>query len=156
MAQQTRLDLLLKEIDDEYVQENFRKLRRYLECLDSGTAGPRGLQGPAGAPGEDAHADVLGPIIIPAGDTVAVDSGLFSLYRRANYEIELYNVVNDSFVSFKMSTVKNNADADFNVYAILGGPVARVINFSVVGADVIFAVTNSEAFDLTFQAVKTT
>lgn len=35
MAQDLRLDLLLKEIEDKYVQENFRKLKRYLDCLDS-------------------------------------------------------------------------------------------------------------------------
>lgn len=57
MAQVTRLDLLLKEIEDPYVQENFLKLRRYLNCLDSGQTGPRGSQGPSGAPGQDGVSD---------------------------------------------------------------------------------------------------
>lgn len=34
MARDVRLDLLLKEIKDEYVQENFRKLKRYIDCLE--------------------------------------------------------------------------------------------------------------------------
>jgi len=34
MANDIRLDLLMKEIKDEYVQENFRKLKRYLDCIE--------------------------------------------------------------------------------------------------------------------------
>lgn len=34
MADDIRLDLLMKEVKDEYVQENFRKLKRYLDCIE--------------------------------------------------------------------------------------------------------------------------
>lgn len=80
MAQQTRLDLLLKEIEDPYVQENFRKLRRYLDCLDTGSLGPRGLQGPVGAPGQDGASDQKYIMDVPAavsvGDVVYQDYSL--------------------------------------------------------------------------------
>lgn len=35
MSNDIRLDLLLKEIDDLYVQENFRKLKRYLDSIEA-------------------------------------------------------------------------------------------------------------------------
>ena len=53
-----RLDLLLKEITDPYVQENFYKLKVYLENVlvggSGGVQGPQGPQGPPGPPGDTA------------------------------------------------------------------------------------------------------
>ena len=48
-----RIDLLLKEIADPYVQENFYKLKLYLEKLQisTGGTGPQGTPGPAGPQG---------------------------------------------------------------------------------------------------------
>lgn len=83
MTQQTRLDLLLKEIEDPYVQENFRKLRRYLDCLDTGLAGPRGLQGPAGAPGQDGSSDQKYIMNMPA--TVMVGDVVYQDYTQVNF-----------------------------------------------------------------------
>ena len=52
MSSNLRLDLLLKEVQDHYSQENFRKIKRAFDCLvDTGIQGSRGIQGPAGAPG---------------------------------------------------------------------------------------------------------
>jgi len=42
MADDIRLDLLMKEIKDEYVQENFLKLKRYLDCLEQKIDGSGG------------------------------------------------------------------------------------------------------------------
>ena len=65
-----RLDLLLKEITDPYVQENFYKLKLFLETLQtsSGSTGPQGLPGPAGpqgAPGTGATFTIV------AGETLS-------------------------------------------------------------------------------------
>lgn len=55
MAKLRTLRLLLKEITDTYVQENFYKLKLYLDDLEkvldtgiTGPAGPPGVSGPAG------------------------------------------------------------------------------------------------------------
>lgn len=39
MACEQRLDLLLREIQDPYVRENFHKLKRYLDCLAENSGG---------------------------------------------------------------------------------------------------------------------
>ena len=79
MANLRRLDLLIKEIEDVYVQENFRKLKRYLECLldasNSGVAGVQGRQGPAGSPGPQGIQGVEGPIGPPGDDATFVIEG---------------------------------------------------------------------------------
>lgn len=98
----------------------------------------------------------IGPITIPAGSTVTVDTMVFANYRKANYQIELYNVAETENLSLKMDTVKNKLEADYSIYAILGSGILKQINFSVIGSDVVFAVTNDEAFDLIFQAAKST
>lgn len=83
MTTNTRLDLLLKEIEDPYVQENFRKLRRYLDCLDTGQLGPRGLQGPAGAPGQDGTSDQKYIMNTPAA--VSVGNIVYQDYTQVNF-----------------------------------------------------------------------
>ena len=79
MANLRRLDLLIKEIEDVYVQENFRKLKRYLECFldasNSGVAGVQGRQGPAGSPGPQGIQGVAGPIGPPGDDATFVIEG---------------------------------------------------------------------------------
>lgn len=111
MAQQTRLDLLLKEIEDRYVQENFRKLGRYLECLESGVAGPRGLQGPVGAPGQDGTADHTYLMDVPA--SVIVGDVVYQDYSQVNFA----NVfaTNDSPSPFIGVVVSKDSSTEANV-----------------------------------------
>ena len=53
MAKRNRLDFLLREIEDPYVQESLYKLKIFLDNLqaDEGLVGPRGPQGPPGPQG---------------------------------------------------------------------------------------------------------
>jgi len=68
LIKQKRLDLLLKEIKDPYVQENFYKLKIFLENFEGGgaqgPAGNTGATGPQGAPG------VGGTVTVIAGETL--------------------------------------------------------------------------------------
>lgn len=86
MAQQVRLDLLLKEIEDPYVQENFRKLKRYLDCLDLGNQlgvpGPAGPPGTPGAPGQDSTPDEK---LMNVLATVNVGDAVFQDYTQVNF-----------------------------------------------------------------------
>lgn len=55
MRKVKRLDLLLKEIPDPYVQENFWRLRQYIDNIDQqGIPGPQGPVGPVGPTGPSA------------------------------------------------------------------------------------------------------
>ncbi len=56
MRQLKKIDLLLKEIKDPHAQENFYRLKYFLESLElngivSGPIGPQGPTGPQGPPG---------------------------------------------------------------------------------------------------------
>jgi hypothetical protein len=68
-----RLDLLLKEVKDPYSQENFWRLRQYIDGIDQngipGPTGATGATGPQGPPGTSASAIVLSTNV----GTVATD-----------------------------------------------------------------------------------
>lgn len=79
MSSLNRLDLLLKEIEDPFVQENFRKIKRYIDCLvqeggigggggGTGSPGPPGPAGPAGPAGADGNT-ILNGIGAPSAAT---------------------------------------------------------------------------------------
>lgn len=65
-----RLDLLLKEIKDPYVQENFYKLKIFMENLDvtTGGTGPQGSPGPSGPQGIPG---VGGTLTVVAGEPLS-------------------------------------------------------------------------------------
>ena len=60
MTQPKRVDLLLKEIQDPHAQENFHRLKLYLENLKSSTGAGSGSVGPAGPPGPTGPAGTAG------------------------------------------------------------------------------------------------
>lgn len=63
------LDLLLREVQDPAAQENFYRLRKLLEDLESnGIEGPQGPQGPPGPPGSGGIASQA-PKLIQTFDT---------------------------------------------------------------------------------------
>lgn len=66
-----KLDLLIREVQDAHAQENFWKLKLYLDNLETngltgpqgpqGPAGPQGPQGPQGDPGPTGATGATGP-----------------------------------------------------------------------------------------------
>lgn len=81
-----RLDLLLKEISDPYVQENFYKLKTYIENLTTGgSVGAQGTPGPAGPQGIPGAGGVLNLI---SGETL---SALKFVYVGADGKVYLGN-----------------------------------------------------------------
>ena len=59
MSNKNKLDLLLREVADRYSQENFYKIKTFLENLEMTTAtGATGPQGPAGPKGDPGTAGV--------------------------------------------------------------------------------------------------
>lgn len=65
-----RLDLLVREVQDPHAQENFWRLRRLIEDLEStGIVGDTGPQGPQGAPGPAGPAATTVPKLVVTFDT---------------------------------------------------------------------------------------
>lgn len=91
---------------------------------------------------------------IPAGQTINVDSIPLADFLKADYKIKIFNQANNVFKGFELGSMRQGSTVDFNIFGILGDTISKTIQFSVVGSDVIFAVTNNELFDLKFSAVK--
>ena len=109
------------------------------------------LNNPAGS---DEINPGLGPINIPAGTTVTVDTLILSDFISANYQVKLYNTANDKFSGFTMDVNRVSTDADFALYMIMGDNISRSVDVSISGSSVLFKITNNEAYDLTFDAFK--
>ncbi len=156
MVTRNRLDLLIKEVKDKYSQENFLKLRRYLNSLDlgSGGVGPQGPQGPAGPPGQDASVTLQ--VTIPAGNTLEVDSLTFGNFLRVHYKVNVYNVVENVYQTYDLTCSRRGNDVDYNRSSILGDSVNNISNFFVSGSDAVLEITNNELFDIIFRAEKFT
>ena len=105
-------------------------------------------------PGSDEINPGLGPINIPAGTTVTVDTFELSSFVSANYKVKLYNTTNDNFSGFTMDVSRVSTDADFALYMIMGDNIDRTVDVSISGSIVLFKITNNEAYDLTFDAFK--
>lgn len=123
-----RLDLLLKEIKDPYVQENFYKLKLFIENLEVGSAstGPQGNPGPAGPqgiPGIGGTLTVVAGVTLSAlkfvyigadgkaypGNSLSYDTSevigitLSSVVAGANVEIQHYGQLQDPSFTFGYS-----------------------------------------------------
>lgn len=99
------------------------------------------------------HSNTTGPttttIAIPAGQTVTVDSVLYSSIKSINYFV---NLIKDDFTkvkSLKMTVLKINSDVRDTVYARFGNDLNCSISSLVVGSNADLIVTNNEAFDIT-------
>jgi len=94
------LRLLLKEITDPYVQENFYKLKLYLDSLEvqvsSGVPGPQGPQGPIG----------------PVGSTIAEVCELLELETNSSAYTTIKSIpsTNNSALRVRVELVHRKAD----------------------------------------------
>lgn len=70
-----RLDLLIREVEDPHAQENFYRLKNYIDNLQtSGVVGPAGPQGPPGASGTPGTSLV---VTKTAGETISAGKAVY-------------------------------------------------------------------------------
>lgn len=70
-----RLDLLIREVEDPHAQENFYRLKNYIDNLQtSGGVGPAGPQGPPGASGAPGTSLV---VTKTAGETISAGKAVY-------------------------------------------------------------------------------
>jgi predicted RecA/RadA family phage recombinase len=73
-----RLDLLMREVQDPHAQENFYRLKDYIDNLQtSGGTGPQGPQGPAGPTGPSGVAGTSLVITKTAGETISAGKAVY-------------------------------------------------------------------------------
>jgi len=87
-------------------------------------------------------------VIIPAGQTVVVDSFEYANFTSINYNISIKESATPKHKAFALTVTKKNGDVSDYIYEKTGDPIANQVNISLSGSDVIFEVTNNEVNDL--------
>ena len=72
-----RLDLLIREVADPHAQENFYRLKNFLDNFESGGTGPQGPQGPAGPAGPSGTPGTSLTVTKVAGETISAGKAVY-------------------------------------------------------------------------------
>lgn|GEM_PF-5704974 len=148
-----RLDLLLKEITDPYVQENFHRLERYIRCLI--TEGILDPTPPAAPP--TVNTTVITPVVtnpgdtvqssvtIPAGQTLVVDEVASNSFDCLEYSVSLKYETGSGVKCLKLFAVNDDGVLEEQVFAIAGRDL-NVFQTTQISSGVYqLAFTNNEA-----------
>jgi hypothetical protein len=151
-----RLDLLLKEIDDLYVQENFRRLKLFLDTngvLDPGTGGG------------DTNINITNEGLweeyrrtLPPSSTTIVDTFAMSSFQACEYIVNYEDTTSNKKRGLKLSVIKDDGSLKETVYSIRGSAISLTLFTNINGSDYELKVTNNEAFtvDMYFARLKIT
>lgn len=138
------LKLLLKEIRDRYIQENFKRIQKEIESLDSTVAGTvNNVVNIVATQVWEKFDDV-----VSASSTKSIDTFKFTDLLKRNYEITVYNSVENKFKTFTMTVSKRNGDVSDTVYNKDGDVIDYGINAVIVGPNVELQVQNNETYNL--------
>lgn len=152
-----RLDLLLKEIDDAYVQENFRRLKLFLEAQDLSASGGSGGSTTTIISGGTSIWEEYNKSL-PASSTTIVDTFLMSSFKQCEYIVNFKDTASNKEKGLKLSVIKDDGSLKENVYAIIGSAISLAINTNINGTNYELKVTNNEAssVDMYFARLKIT
>ena len=141
MSQTNSLDLLLKEIKDPHAQENWYRLKLWLDRLETGITTI--IQGGGGSVADEAVWEKFNRSV-PASTTYIADSLALSSFNSLEYIINYKHSVTSKEKSLKMTVVKDDTVLNDSVYAKVGAPLSVGINAVINGSDLELKVTNSE------------
>ena len=122
-----RLDLLFREVQDSVAQENFYRIKAYMDNLAStGLVGPPGPQGPPGPPGiSGGVADFAGALKVTRTASVAITLG-DAVYAISSTHVGLAdasNTVTEAMVfGFALNNASPGADVDVLILGVLEDP----------------------------------
>lgn len=140
-----RLDLFLKEITDPYAQENWYRLKLFLE--------------EGGGLGDDTI-NIINNIIggaavwekesrtLPASSTTIVNSFALTSFRGLDYVLNFKDTTSAKQKQLKLSVIKDDGTVKDTVYARLGSAISLEINSQINGSNYELAIVNNELFDV--------
>lgn len=126
-----RLDLLFREVQDSVAQENFYRIKAYMDNLAStGLVGPPGPQGPPGPPGiSGGVADFAGALKVTRTASVAITLG-DAVYAISSTHVGLAdasNTVAEAMVfGFALNNASPGADVDVLILGVLEDPIFSI------------------------------
>ena len=153
MSSTTQLDLLFKEIEDEYVRENFFKLKRYLDCLEAESGGTTTIIG--GGTGTTSPWTKGSRSLSPTSTTV-LDSLPLSSFVCAYYHLCFKEQGGVKTKTLKIDIRKVDTDVEDQVYARNGDSINIAVNAVTVGANMELQIVNNEAFGIDASFAKIT
>ena len=157
MSNDIRLDLLLKEINDVYVQENFRKLKRYIDNLESRL----------GSGGGDTINNINNTVItspwsqivsveLPVAATTVVHTIAVGSTTCGEYIVCLEEQGGSATKSFKLRYRKTDTDVEDQIYSKSG---SMNVNADIVRTltTIELRLTNNEPYivDANFSTINT-
>lgn len=157
-----QLDLLLKEIKDPYVQENFYKLKSYINNLKTsigtGGTGPQGVPGPAGAQGPAGISDFFTKISssVSSVTTKIIDTVPMTDFRMLEYTLRASNSPNTKTRGLKMIVKVTDTTITDQVSSRIGDSLNMGISASISGSNVILSLQNFEAFQINYVLIRAT
>lgn len=138
------IKLLLKEIKDRYIQENFQRIAKEIESLDSGVAGSiSNVVNITATQVWNKFDDSVSAL-----STKTIDSLSSTKMLQAKYVITIYNVNEDKFKSFEMTVSRKEGTVGDTVFNKIGDSIDYGINAIEVGPVVQLQVQNNELFNL--------
>lgn len=138
-----------------------------------GAVGPRGERGPKGAKGDKGDQGIQGPQgyrgppgenttdfeiidVITAGTTKTVDTIPIADFEAAQYVVKINRVGQNTGGHFRLDVGNQNTDTVDTIYSILGARFNALVNTQVILSNMVVNITNNEAFDLQFRAIRST
>ena len=131
-----RLDLLFREVQDLAAQENFYRIKAYIDNLSgTGLVGPQGPQGPPGPPGTPGSvsgtAAFAGALKVTRVASVAISLG-DAVYAISSTHVALAdasNTVAEAMVfGFALNSASPGADVDVLILGVLGDPIFSIFS----------------------------
>lgn len=150
----TRLDLLLKEIDDKYVQENFYRLKLYLDrLLDDGLLGVSGSINNTTVINNNSVWEEESASVTSSG-TLTIDTVPLISFSRIKYYINFKGATTSSTKGIDLTVQNNNGVLTESVSSVLGEGFSIITNITDDGVDMSLEVTNNEAETLNVTFLK--
>ena len=158
MADIERLSLLIKEVKDEYVQENFLKLKRYLVCLEE-TIGSGGVTNTTNninninnSPWDAVLSVDLPPSVTTTLHSVAIDSTVCG-----EYKVCLKEQGGTTTKNFNVKYRKTDVDVKDQIYAKSGDAMNISVFVVRTPTTMELQITNNELYiiDADFTVINT-
>ena len=141
-----KLQLLIKEIQDRYVQDNFRRIKLFLDDFENTVTG-------------NINNNIVNVIednsiwegvedIVNASSSKIIDSIPFATFKAARHIITIYNKANNVYKTFDVASSKKGGDVRDSVYNKVGGSIDYQINVNLNAGNVEFEIVNNESFNL--------
>ncbi len=150
MGQTNTLDILLKEIKDPHAQENWYRLKLFLERLTTTDGVTTIIPGGGGTSTDPVWEKFTR--VVPGSSTIVADTLLLTAFNQLEHIINFKETVTKVEKGLKMTIVKTDTTLKDSVYAVTGAPMSMEVNAVINGSSYELQIVNNgaNAVDMSF------